>query len=47
MDEGSDFKGILTDAIAEMDIPVNTVVPEERQGILCDRLNRFLDNCRS
>jgi hypothetical protein len=43
VDEGSDFKGVLTDAIAEMSIPVNTVVPEEHQGILCERLNGFLD----
>jgi hypothetical protein len=42
-DEGSEFKGALTDTVVEVNIAVKTVATKEHQGVLCERFNRFLE----
>ena len=43
VDKGSEFAGVLKDAIEYMDIPMEPVSPQEHQGVLVERFHRFLN----
>jgi len=43
IDQGSEFKGMLTSFCTELGIRFEVVAPEQHDGILCERFHRYLN----